>query len=621
MNNGFFKLIAATLLLLVASGSYASIPEYFYQEWQTSEIPDGWECIGSGKHITGPTAEMIGNSDSWEVIEFPFGSSYISSCGTTTEGGRVNTTLISPVVSIPASGAVLSIDVVNYNPDVDIDNKFSIYTLDSVSGEKSEEELFSTRIKANNCADPEHIAVSLTGLENTSTRFVFINEGNNTGLLGIGTVRVMMYDASISDATMLFETSPTPRTLSAAVSICSPADSFTATLNAPGIEESIVVETVSESGFKTYPLPFTSELNPMVGQSLSYTITITPEMPGAVSLIKRGSVACGDGFESVVVEEEGTGIRCGYCPLGTAELDLYSRLYPERFIGIGIHCTSLSSEALQAKGYADRFVTNPRFPITSLPKAVMNRRIITSPTDVPEFESSISSLLSKRSIAKVEIERVKCDFESGNVEVEFSVTMAADLDGVYFRAAAVLTADNLTGKSPQWIQHNYYTGQKRPDYIGDELWEVARFYYEYPSSMISCIDRPFNNVAMGIFPDFDGMPLTDVWVASEPQHASLSFTMPFQQEKNGFGVQDPLSTAVTIMIIDGRNGEIVAAQKVNANNFNRDMNVVESISSDDSNTIANYFNLQGVKINPSDCPTGIYIRQSGNMVKKILIRN
>ena len=75
------------------------------------------------------------------------------------------------------------------------------------------------------------------------------------------------------------------------------------------------------------------------------------------------------------------------------------------------------------------------------------------------------------------------------------------------------------------------------------------------------------------------------------------------------------------MIIDGRNGEIVAAQKVNANNFNRDMNVVESISSDDSNTIANYFNLQGVKINPSDCPTGIYIRQSGNMVKKILIRN
>ncbi|MBD5292110.1 MAG: hypothetical protein HDS23_02515 [Bacteroides sp.] len=621
MSIGFFRFIAATLLLSVASGSYASIPEYFCQEWNSAEIPEGWERIGSGKHITGPTADMIGNSDTWEVIEFPYGRSYISSCGTTTEGGRVNTTLISPAVSIPASGAVLSIDVVNYNPDVEIDNKFSIYTLDPVSGDKSEDELFSTRIKANNCADPTHIAIPLTRLENTSARFVFINEGNSTGLLGIGTVRVMMYDASISDTTTLFETSPTPRRVSAAVSICSPADSFTATLTAPGIEESICVEAASESGYSLYPLPFTSELNPMIGQSIPYSISITPEMPGAVSLIKRGTVACGDGFESVVVEEEGTGIRCGYCPLGTAELELYSRLYPERFIGVGIHCTPLSSEALQAKGYADRFVTNPRFPITSLPKAVINRRTLTSPTDVPEFENTISSLLSQRSIAKVEIDRVNCDFDSGNVEVKFSVTMAADLSDMDFRAAAVLTADNLTGESQQWIQHNYYTGQKRPDYINDELWDVARFYYEYPSSMVSCIDHPFNHVAMGIFPDFDGAPLTDTWIVSEPQSGSLSFTMPFQQEKNGFGVQDARQTAVTVMIIDGRNGEIIAAQKVNADDFNHDITAIDRISADKSDGAATYYNLQGMKIDPNDCPTGIYIRKSGGMVKKILIRN
>lgn len=621
MNNGLIRLITVTAALSAACGGYASIPEYFHQEWQPGTLPEGWEAEGSGKTPSGPTAGMLGGSDSWQIVEFPYGDIYAASGSTTSEWGRVNTALTTPEIEIPESGAVLSLYVANYNPDGDVDNKISIYVVDPLTGKREEEEFFYTRVKANNYAAPAHIVVPLTALAGTTTRFAFVNEGNNAGLLGIGQVTVSMYEAAISDRTHLFSTTPDPRKVRASVTICAPCNSFTATLSAPDIEDTLTVAISPDAGYVEYPLDFTSLLSPEPGHSIAYTITVTPDMTDTASVTKRGSVTCGEGFESVVVEEEGTGARCGYCPLGAAELDLYSTRYPERFIGIGVHCTELSTEALRAPGYADHFVTDPRFPILSLPNAVINRRIMVSPTDVPEFETTIETMLEERSIARVDVERVECDFITGEVKVDFSVTMAADITGGDFKAAAVLTADGLTGESPQWIQHNYYTGQKRPGYIDDALWEYARFYYEYPSQIVSCADKPFNHVAMGIYPDFNGDAslLAESWNAYEPQTASISFTMPLQQEKNGFGVQDPHKTAIAILIIDGRNGEIVTARKVEASDYNRDLSDIDPVVINECNGETEYYSLQGIKINPHRCPSGIYICRQGDKATKIYI--
>lgn len=619
------KYIVAVAALSAAGGSYASIPEYFVQQWYPGVLPTGWEAEGSGKTPSGATAEMLGGSDSWQIVEFPYGDIYVASGSTTSEGGKVKTTLYSPSISIPEGGAVLSVDLVNYNPEGQFDNKLTVYAIDSETGENYIPELISTRVKANNYGNPSHMAVALEGLEGSNVRFAFVNEGNDAGLLGIGEVKVAMYDGSITDLTRMFSTIVTDREIDASISVCSKADRIKATLTAPGIEEIIYVETPSDNGYASYPLPFTSKLRAEKDQSIRYTISVVPDFENAVAIEMVGNVACSDGFNSVVVEEEATGERCGYCPLGAAGISRYADLYPDRYIGIAIHCTqSFSTGVMEAKSYADPFVTNSRFPIESLPTAIINRKEQISPTNLAALDKTVAAMLSSRSIAKVDIKRVDCDFYTGETKVTFNATSATDLESADFSAAVVVTADGLTGTSAAWIQHNYYSGSRRPEEMTDEWWEYARFYYEYPSSQISSADKAFDHVAMGIYPDYNGSGcrMPSDWLSNEPHEGEIEFTMPLQTEKNGFGIQDLNRTAVVVLLFDSRNGEIIGASKVEAKDFNRDISGIDLTSSGSNvNHNGEYYTLQGIKVDPMNCPNGIYICRKGSNVTKIMISN
>ncbi len=182
---------------------------------------------------------------------------------------------------------------------------------------------------------------------------------------------------------------------------------------------------------------------------------------------------------------------------------------------------------------------------------------------------------------------------SGDVTVKFSAELSAPLTDTDIRGCVILSADNLTGTSRKWFQSDYYSGMTEEEFIDGadaSWWPYMKFRCEYPSTKVSPTDRGFKDVAMGIYPDYngEGCVFSSDWNGNRRETASISFSMPMQQEYDGFGVQNTSETAVTVILLNGNNGEVIAASQVKASDYNRDLTDVKSIDVRELPTIKSY---------------------------------
>lgn len=603
--------LSALMALSTVVSTYAT--DYtLYENWSQcydGELPTGWTTVGTDKTPSGYAASFFEYGEGMKIMELPGADGlYAVSYSSTLEGGKVDTRLVSPIFKVPAAGAILSFPAINYNPDGSVANKIEVYILDG----NSEESVFITRVAANNIGNEELCNISLGDYAGHDVSLVIANEGTNAGLLGIGTVTVSEYIGEIYDSTALFTTKEERRKLSLKVGLLAPCKGFTATLTtSTGINETYISDKDLSQLFTSYSLPFKSTFSLSEGEVMQYTVTVSPNMEGATSLVLNGSTGCGEGFPSVCVEEEGTGEKCGYCPAGAAGLEKFSDLYNDRFIGIGIHCTDIfSTGVMESPTYAEPFVNNPAFPIESLPTAILNRRMVQNPTLFDDIQMTVEKILAENSVAETAITSVTYDETTNEVSVRFNTRLALPLTDTDLHAAAVLLADNLTGSDIKWWQYDYYSGTTKEQFLSEtdeSWWPYMQFYCEYPAQRISPTDLAFNHVAMGIYPDFNGYgcPLRSDWTDGEAASSEISFIMPMQKETNGFGVQNPADTSVAVLIIDSRTGAIIAADKLNASSYE-----TSSVSTPNAYVrtplYTYYISIEGIRT--STPPSGLSLR-------------
>ena len=600
----------------------ASVPVYFQYSWnEAGVLGSDWESTQSGKTVAGKAGEIIDGVNNWTTIQLPDGKFRAVSCSTTSEGGAVNISLLSPSIEIPKDGGVMSFKLINYNPDGNFDNKYSIYIFpaDCEVDTESTEPILSGRIKANNYLSPEIVTASLEGWEGKTVKLVIINQGNNAGLLGVEELKLGLYDYDFINNTPYFITKAGALNPNLTIGYSGSGNFFTVSLESESGKEQKHIEI--KPGQFYYNIDFSTKLSVNDNKTTYYTVTISPENQIYPFAVKEYSISCGPGYERVIVEEEATGVNCGYCPMGAVGLEVFSSLYEERFIGIGVHCTSLSTSALRSPIYAQIFENNKKFNISSLPSAVINRKKQTSPTAIKTISNEIDSMIDSPTPVKVEISRVDCNSETSKVSVDFDVISSIEMINVELSAAVVLLADDLVGYTREWYQSDYYSGMERPSEMDDLWWSFASFYYNYPSGSISPVDKRFNHVAMGIYPDYfgNGAVLSSNWTSGEAFSHKISFDMPMQSEENGFGVQNVDKTAVVVMIMDYASGEILAADKVDANDYNKEITYVISHVNEPNEDSLHIYNLNGLEVDPHNVSPGIYIKKQGNKVEKIFI--
>ena len=250
------------------------------------------------------------------------------------------------------------------------------------------------------------------------------------------------------------------------------------------------------------------------------------------------------------VLEEYTGTWCGYCPRGLVGLEVMTRLYPDRFIGLSYHnadpmcvVNDASLYPSNISGYPAAFLDRiyetdayygnetSRFGIDEVWLAVTKEYSPVSVSVEAAFNNDAKTIAAKATVASVDPERtVGC-------KVEY-----------------VLLADSLHGEGKSWLQSNYYAEMAGVERDFPEP-EFAQFY---ESETVAGVYFP-DVVAYSTYFTNEQQPLPETLV--EDQDYETAFT--FNTDKVVNYVKDPIiqdnNNLRVVALVIGSDGSILNA--------------------------------------------------------------
>lgn len=547
-----------------------------------------WSCFGSGKMAkdvnVGNTDVKLNSlftpgSDAFISIDFEnFGIVYCSN-SSTVEGGAADEWLVSPAIDI--SGApdnlVLGFDVFAYGNSTD--PKYEVYV--STTGNTPED--FTKALytaKSKNSPDAPVCTRVYRPIDVAGSQVVylaFVNKSRDAQILGFKDISISEYELELVNNTPSYFEEPTDVSISCNVGIQTPvkSDGYTAVLSCKGEEQIFTSYKQTGTAYVNETITFPNAVNIQYGESLTYTVTVTPNYEGATSSTFEFDMGCMQGYPSVCVEEEATGTWCGWCIRGIAGLNQFSDEYGDRFIGIGVHAT----DPMEVTTYLQSL--SAQTGIVGYPSASFNR----GPSTDPYSRDEVERILSKSVGYAVNIKSVTYNENTGLVTVTYAPKLAFNTTSANISAAVVVTEDDVTGKTGNWNQTNNYAGYTEADIteqFGAAAWPYFKKYCEgFPT--MPFVLMSYNHVAHGIFNSFngggEGGTLPAEWNMDEEQEFTLTFDMPVQREANGAGVQNWKNTHMVVLILDNVTGKILTAAKMGADHYNETGSAEETLFS------------------------------------------
>ncbi len=538
-----------------------------------------WTCRGSGK-----TAQdiKVGTTDNDLRAYFPLGSQafvpidftqygivYCSN-STTDEGGAANEWLISPAIDLSDTPdkMMLAFDVLAFGSDTE--PKIEVYA--STTGTDEADFNSAALYIGRSSNSPQYPVVkriykAVSGISSPTTHLAFVNKSRNAQILGFYNIELAEYIIDVTNPAESHVSVPGDVYINAEIGLQTPqpCEGFTVVLSCNGEEQIFTSSKELGTTYTRTEVSFPQPISISYNQSLSYTMTVTPNYEGATPAVYSYDMSCTEGYESTCVEEEGTAVWCGWCIRGMAAFQHFSADYADRFIGIAVHGTPDPM-------YQEYYVTQLKSQcgITGYPMAAFNRSYTGNPYD----RDAVEAILSKRSGYMIDIKKVVYNESSDHrVSVTYAPKLAFDTNSADITAVVVLTEDGLTGTTIDWCQTNYYSGISEEEIEsanGPGSWKYFKRYCELPS-LIPFNQISFDHVAMGIYNSFNGggngATLPKEWKQDEEQEFTISFDMPLQQVPNEGGVQNWENTHIIVMLLDNMSGQVLNATKIGAKDY------------------------------------------------------
>lgn len=256
-------------------------------------------------------------------------------------------------------------------------------------------------------------------------------------------------------------------------------------------------------------------------------------------------------FRRRVVIEEHTGVRCGYCPLGTWAIDSIKEIAPDKVAPIAVQCAQLGSVNLLVEDYTGGLFSNG---LTAYPIGWIDRTYAATPNgnangyhfdDEASWISLFNKQLNEVPEAGVSVTAVLSD-DKTSIIAETKVRTAVDKNNLDWRVVYVLTEDSVTGyfQSNNYSGHNGYVGgwEKKPKSVEVELHDLAR----------------------GIYPNFYGLEgsMPSTMSAGVEERYSYTFDIPYTKvlgESTIDFVQDIKNLNVVAMVVDGKTKRVINA--------------------------------------------------------------
>lgn len=290
----------------------------------------------------------------------------------------------------------------------------------------------------------------------------------------------------------------------------------------------------------------------------------------------------GAGYDRNVVIEEGTGTWCGFCVRGIVGMEYMKENYAAdgRLIQIACHVGD-AMEIENYQGFADQ-------AFAGYPSALVDRYLDVDPNS-EDLEAAYLQQLNMVSLANIEL-RAEAG-EENEVILTSKTKFALDGDGYDYKIAYVVVED---GVGP-YNQSNYYSG--------GGYGEMDGFENEGETVRLT-----FNDVAVaatdmlgleGVFP-------SNVVAGEEYEDEAIMGVEGISEDdlKN--------NCRFVVMVINAENGQIVnAAQCTLGTSGISNVEVSEEAE-------AEYYNMQGLRVNPNDAVKGIFIKRQGGNSSKVV---
>lgn len=289
-----------------------------------------------------------------------------------------------------------------------------------------------------------------------------------------------------------------------------------------------------------------------------------------------------EGYDRNIMVEEATGTWCGYCPSGMVMLDYIKENYSDRMICAAYHNDDMGSAT------TDQFINAY---VSGFPYMLLNRVLEHQPGQAEASNQKAAKqyydfFTSAPTYAKLTLEG---SVTGGKIHVKASTEFSVDMEAEHLLSFVVV--EDSVGP---YAQNNYYSGGKNGKMGG---WEKRP----------SAVSVMFNDVARYVegFPGIEGSVPAKL---AKGEVATYECDLPLDNVSGSY-------YRVIGMVVNNNSGEIVNCVEIVPDNIQTS---VDGIVSEDADAPAEYFNLQGIRVeNPTP---GLYIVRRGNTVGKILIR-
>lgn len=405
-----------------------------------------------------------------------------------------------------------------------------------------------------------HRYFALKGYDGKRIRLAFVNESTDTGVLGFGNIEVLPYKAEVINHTPQFINPGEEAQVRFTVNLATPetVSGFKAVLETSNGISQTYNSTKSYSTTDTQQkFSFPEKIRVEAGQTVNYTVTITPKKDGYEPIVITGAIAAGEpSFEPVALIEEFTGTWCGYCPRGACALEYYKNYYTGTdrplVIGVAVH----SGDVMQVTNnlyYED--LNSLSIAPNNLPAAMFNRQFCEDPANL----TALDRMLSKKGYVKAHISDVECDLDSRSGVLSFDAALCIDMNNPEINAAVIVTENDVAGNNGDYSQTNYYYNanlEELTETYGEDLAQYFSFYVGRRSNQVPYTEMIYNDVARACYPSLTGKPMpTGLWTAGTSVEGSVDFSIPSS-------VADPGNVDLVLVLTDAVNGQVLCADRV-----------------------------------------------------------
>lgn len=308
------------------------------------------------------------------------------------------------------------------------------------------------------------------------------------------------------------------------------------------------------------------------------------------------------------VLEEYTGTWCGYCPRGLVGLEVMTRLYPDRFIGLSYHNADPMCVVNDATKYPSDISGYPAAFLDRIYETDAYYGYQTNRFGIDEIWLAVSKQLSPISIS------VEAAFNDKKTITAKAVASSVDPERtVGCKVEYVLLADSLHGEGKSWLQENYYAEMPGVERDFPEP-EFAQFY---ESESVPNVYFP-DVVAYSTYFTDEQQPLPETLV--EDQDYETSFTFNTDKVINYVEapiIQDKHNLRVVAMVIASDGSILNAAQcKVDATAFDAGISTAKLNGETEDGREAIY-TLGGTRVNSLVPGLNIVKTKDGKTVKVI----